>query len=333
MTNIPLSASELGNLWQAYREKSMILRMLEYFLEKSNEPEAKAILQTTYNSEAKNIEAIRNIFLSEGAAIPEAFTEKDVNKEVPPLFAANFDLMFIRMMSKVLIALYALHSGMSYRQDVRDLYMVLTSDIQNIYNQATQYLLEKGALPRPPIVPMPKEVEFVNDTSYMSGFNLFEKTRALNTVEIGLVYQSLETNITGMQLMTGFAQVAKEPEVKKYFLRGKILAKREVNTMSSLLLESDLQAPSTWAGVVTDSTQSPFSDKLMMYNTSLLAIFGLGSNSIGAAFSFRSDLIFKMGRILKNTFEFAEDGGKIMTKHGWLEEPPQAADRHQLLKV
>ncbi|QKY71327.1 DUF3231 family protein [Lentibacillus sp. CBA3610] len=84
--------------------------------------------------------------------------------------------------------------------------------------------------------------------------------------------------------------------------------------------------------MVTNSTISPFSDKIMMYMTHLLSIFGLGGNSVGAAFSFRNDLLLKMGTIMTNTFDFAKDGGKIMIKHGWMEEPPQATDRTKLSK-
>lgn len=79
---------------------------------------------------------------------------------------------------------------------------------------STQCLLKKGVVARPPSVPMPNDIEFVQDTSYSSGLNPFGKKRVLNTVEIGLVYQALEVNITGTQLMTGFAQVAENPDVK-----------------------------------------------------------------------------------------------------------------------
>jgi hypothetical protein len=103
--------------------------------------------------------------------------------------------------------------------------------------------------------------------------------------------------------------------------------------MSGFLLESDLLSPATWAGVITDSTSAPFSDKLMMYNTNLLSMFGLGSNSVGAAFSFRSDLLLKMGRLMTETFDFAKDGGKIMMEYGWMEKPPQAPDHRKLSHV
>jgi hypothetical protein len=322
MTDIPLSSSELGNLWQAYQEKSMMLRLLEYFIEKSNEDETKEILQNVYTIESKNEEKVKTIFKNAGAVIPTAFSESDVNKNAPQLFDDNYVIMYVRTMSKVLSGLYTLHEGMSYRQDIRDLYMELTTDMQYIYSKTTKHLLDKAILTCPPIVHMPKEVDSINDTSYSNGLNPFRKRQALNTVEIGLVYQSLETNIAGMQLMIGFEQVAKEPDVKKYFTRGKELAKEIVSTMTDLLLGSDMPAPSTWAGMITDSTISPFSDRLMMYNTNLLSIFGLGSNSIGAAFSFRNDLLLKIGSIMVSTFDFAKDGGTILMQHGWLEEPP-----------
>ena len=80
--------------------------------------------------------------------------------------------------------------------------------------------------------------------------------------------------------MTGFAQVAKESEVKKYFIEGKELSKKIITELSDMLLQSDIQPPSTWAGKATDSTKSPFSDKLMMYITSLISSSALGFTCI-----------------------------------------------------
>ncbi|RWR04408.1 DUF3231 family protein, partial [Siminovitchia fortis] len=79
-----------------------------------------------------------------------------------------------------------------------------------------------------------------------------------------------------------------------------------------------------------DSTMSPFSDKLMLYNTSLLSDFGIGSSAIGTSFSLRKDLPMKMMMIAKDILEFANDGGNLAIKHGWMEEPPQMEDRTHL---
>ncbi|WP_268796007.1 DUF3231 family protein [Paenibacillus sp. Soil787] len=39
-----------------------------------------------------------------------------------------------------------------------------------------------------------------------------------------------------------------------------------------------------------------------------------------------------MVRLAKEIIPFIKNGGEIMIKHGWLEEPPQVEDRRQLTK-
>ncbi|HEX6923029.1 MAG TPA: DUF3231 family protein [Bacillales bacterium] len=330
--HIPLTATELGTLWMEYQMDTLSLRVLEYFMEKAEGEESKSIFQSVYQKKNEHVEAITNIFQNENAAIPIGYTEKDVNKGVPRLWDDSYDLMYTRVMAKIGIGLYALHSSMSYREDIRSLNRRFTADAQETYDQTTAFLLDKGVLARPPYVSMPKEVEFVDGKGYMSGFNLLSEKRALNTVEIANIYQSMESNILGIQMMSGFAQAAHEKEVKKYFTKGKDLSKKITNVFSDLLMGSDIQPPSTWTGRATDSTIPPFSDKLMMYNVSLLSTFGLGSTAIGAAFSLRSDLPLKMARLLQDVFNYSKEGGKLMVKHNWMEEPPQAEDRNQLTK-
>lgn len=136
-----------------------------------------------------------------------------------------------------------------------------------------------------------------------------------------------------MQLLTGFAQVAKEKEVRDYFLKGKELAKKIIGEFSSVLLDSDIQPPATWAGKATDSTIPPFSDKMMMYLSNILNSSAMGGNALGMAFSMRSDLPAKLAVVMVDTSQYAKDGGKLMINHKWLEEPPQMEDRNSLIKA
>jgi hypothetical protein len=39
-----ISSSELGTLWLTYQEKTLILRVLEYFMEKADDQQAKNIM-------------------------------------------------------------------------------------------------------------------------------------------------------------------------------------------------------------------------------------------------------------------------------------------------
>ena len=327
-----LSSSELGTLWITYQQKTMIQRMLEYFIEQADDDRAKEIMQDAHMKIMNYLEEIKTILKNEGAVIPVGFTEKDVNIGVPKLYDNMFDIMFLRLLKAISMGLHTLHISMAYRKDIVLLYKELTAFTQSVYDECVDYLQEKDVLPRPPAVSMPKTVEFADGTSYMSGFNLFSEKRALNTVEVAHLYNAIESNILGMQMITGFSQVANEPEVKKYFIRGKELAKKIVTDYTQLFLQSDIQPPSTWGANATDSKVAPFSDKLMMYCTSLLSGFGLGSNALGTAFSLRSDLPLIMVNTAKDVLTYGRDGGKIMAKNGWLEEPPQMEDRNSLTK-
>lgn len=76
---------------------------------------------------------------------------------------------------------------------------------------------------------------------------------------------------------------------------------------------------------MTTSTVAPFSDKIMMYCISLFCSFSLGGNSLGTAFSLRNDLPVKFSIVMKDVFEYAHEGAKLMIKYGWMEEPPQTS--------
>lgn len=132
--------------------------------------------------------------------------------------------------------------------------------------------------------------------------------------------------------MTGFAQCAKDPDVKKYFVKGKKLSKKIVSDYSKILLESDISVPSSISAKPTASTAAPFSDKLMMYCTSLFCSFGLGSNALGTAFSLRTDLPLSLISTAKDILTYGQEGGKIMAEKGWMEEPPQMEDRVNLIQ-
>jgi hypothetical protein len=60
-----------------------------------------------------------------------------------------------------------------------------------------------------------------------------------------------------------------------------------ISNLSNVLLQSDIQAPSTWAGKATDSVVPPFTDKIMMFCTNILASYAIGSNALGMSFSMR----------------------------------------------
>jgi hypothetical protein len=315
-----------------YISISARLLITDLFKDKTIDKEAQNIL-AAYILEAQAIkDKIANIFVTEKAVIPMGFDERDVIREAPPLYDDIFNIIFLRQMMKLSFGLSAVYTAMSYKKEVRELFKLNYDVTYKYFVMTSDYLLGKGVLTRPPYVTMPTTVEFIEDKNYMTGLNIFSSKRSLNTIEVGFINETIEDNIFSMQLMTGFAQVARENEVKKYFIRGKELGKKVITEFSDVLLQSDIQAPSGWAGKATDSTAPTFSDKLMMYLVSLISSATIGVSAVGTSFSMRSDLHLKLVITAKNAFDFAKEGGLIMIEHKWMEEPPQMEDRNQLTK-
>ncbi|MCT9852319.1 DUF3231 family protein [Priestia megaterium] len=323
----PISSSELGTLWLTYQEKTMILRILEYFIEKSDDQQAKNIMGGLWQELSYYVTKIKNIFKEQGVSTPIGFTTADVNLEAPKLYDNGFDIMFVRILKEISMGMYTLNMNMAYQDEVMEIYEGLTSTTQKIYKSATLYLLEKGILTLPPKVTMPKSTEFVEGESYLNGFSLFNHKRALNDIELGYLHHGIETNNIGMQLITGFAQCAENKEVKQYFVKGKELAKKQIKIFGDILLESDVHFSATSGSTVTTSTMAPFSQKLMMFCIYLLNGFGIVGSSFGSIFSLRKDLSMKTALIAKDIYFYADEGVKIMIKNGWLEEPPQTENR------
>ncbi|MFE4522982.1 DUF3231 family protein [Cytobacillus firmus] len=203
---------------------------------------------------------------------------------------------------------------------------------QKIYKLSTFYLLEKGILSLPPKVTMPKNIEYIKTKKYKEGFKLTGDKRALNDLEIGILHHNMEANNIGMQLITGFAQCAQNKEAKKYFLKGKELAKKQIKMMEEILLEGDVQFSATSGVTVTTSTVPPFSDKLMMHCIYILNGFSLVGSGTGAFFSLRNDIAMKSMILAKDIYFYAQEGIKIKIKNGWFEEPPQMEDRPGLIR-
>lgn len=115
---IPLSSSEIATLWMTYQQKTMIRRILEYFIVQAEDDKAKEIMQDTHMQVVNYIEDIKTILKNEGAAIPVGYTEKDVNVGVPKLYDKMFDIMFLRLLKEISMGLHTLHLTMSYRKDM-----------------------------------------------------------------------------------------------------------------------------------------------------------------------------------------------------------------------
>lgn len=327
----PLSSSELGALWLTYQEKTLILRVLEHFLDKAEDQEAQNIMGGLRQELHHFIQNVIAIFKDEQVVLPVAFTKEDVNLEAPRLFEPGFDVMFVRILKEISFGMYSFNMNMSYREDVITLFEGLTSISQRNYGLATDYLVRRGILTLPPNHSKSGSTTFVKSTSYLNGLNPFAEKRPLNDVEIGSLYHEIEISHVIKTLFSGFAQVAGREEIRDYFVRGMNLTQKRIDLFENILHEQGLQFSITPGSTLTSTTVAPFSNKLMLFLTLLINGFNLVCTSFGTLFTLRNDLSSEMSFFGNEIYTFGNDGIKLMIRHHLIEEPPQMENRTTLI--
>jgi hypothetical protein len=274
---------------------------------------------------------VTEILNKENYPIPVGFTDKDVKLEAPRLFSDNLYLHYILSMSQGGLTAYSLALSLSSREDMIQFYSECLTETTELHNRAKKLALDKGLYIRPPYLPTPDQVDFVKRQNFLVGW--FGDRRPLLGVEIALLVYNANKNAIGEAWLTGFSQVAQSKDVRGYFERGRDLARKHHEVFESLLREDDLSGTINYTSEVTDSTVTPFSDKLMMYHTSFQAAPLIGQYGISIASSPRRDLSTHYSRLLAEVGLFAEDGANIMIDNGWMEQPPKSADREALAYI
>lgn len=330
---VGLTSGEISNLWISYMNGSMAACIITYFLEKVEDPSIKTILEYAYSLTQKNDSRIKQFFTEEHYPFPKGFSDGDVNPKAPRLYSDSFFLVYLANMGKFGLTANSLSLSTSSRSDIRTFFSECLADMTNLFNKSTDLMLEKGLHIRPPYIPIPGTVETVLDQNFMGNFLNIGTERPLLAVEISNLIFNLHRNTVGKALIIGFSQVAKSKEVRQFFDRGRDIAKKHIDVFSSVLSKEDLPVPMTWDAEVTACTESPFSDKLMMFHITLLIASGIGQYGIAASCSPRADLATMYFRLAGEIGHYSDDGANIMIKNGWMEKPPQSVNRKELAKV
>jgi hypothetical protein len=199
-----------------------------------------------------------------------------------------------------------------------------------LFEQIINVLLTKGLYTRPPIITPPDSVTFVKDKSFFTGW--LGKRRPLSVIEIGDITFNIVKMHLHAALKIGFSQVARSNEVRQHILRGRDISNKHIEIFESTFDEEKLNVPVSMQSLITNSTTPPFSDKYMMYQIQLSTQLSIAYYGTGLSVSARRDLGADYLRLNLELLQFAEDGGYIMVKNGWLEQPPLASDRDLLAK-
>ncbi len=326
-SNEKLGSAEMGKLWATYMGNSMSKCILSYYLQHVEDSDIKTLLENALKLCDEFMKTTTEIFQKESFPIPKGFGEEDVNLGAPRLFEDEFYVHYLKYTAKAGLSIYNIAVPLVFRKDVNEFFIHCLHSTISLMEQIKEILMNKGFIIKPPIIPVPEKVEFVQN-DFLNGF--FGHVRPLHALEIAHFYDNIENNVTSKALIMAFAQVAKDEKIKELFESGRDGTQKNVEHYMNMLLKENLPAPTFLDDLVTASKFSPFSDKLMLYHKMDMFTMKIRAFGNSLAVNGRHDIGALYTKSFMKVGVFVENAAKIMIEKGWMEQPPYAIDRKNL---
>ncbi|MEK4870042.1 MULTISPECIES: DUF3231 family protein [Bacillaceae] len=231
--NVELTASEISQLWISYQNDSMAICGIEYFLANCEDEQIRSVLGYALEISKAHVKKVTKIFNNENYPVPQGFTEHDVNLDAPRLFSDKLYLEYMTNMANFGLTSYGLAVSLAERTDIIEYYNECLNETQDLHNSAKELAKEKGIYVRAPHIAKPEQIEFVKKQSFLAGW--FGDRRSLLGIEIANLVYNAKRNALLQAIITGFSQVAKSKEVRKYFERGREIAGKQLEIFTSIL--------------------------------------------------------------------------------------------------
>ncbi|AGX06771.1 hypothetical protein B14911_13012 [Bacillus sp. NRRL B-14911] len=323
----PLTSAEMGKLWATYMGNSMSKGILAYYLHHVDDHDIKALLENASKLCTEFLTATEGLLKEANFPIPDGFNENDVNLEAPRLFHDDFYVHYLKYAAKAGISIYSVGYPIVFRNDIVEFFRYCTQATLDLMDQIKEILMKKGLIIKPPFIPVPKKVDYAQK-DFLNGF--LGRVRPLHALEIAHLYDNIENNVTSKAFIMAFAQTAKSEKIRQLFQKGASMTHSNLERYMQKLHDENLPSPTFLDDLVTDSTFAPFSDKLMLFHK--MDMFSMKIRAFGnsLAVNGRHDIGLLYSRSLMNITHFVTEASDIMMENGWMEKPPEAAERQNL---
>ena len=329
--NIKMTTTDIASLWKTYIQNTAVRCFYKHFLQHLQDAEIKSIIEEVLVLVETVIGKIEAIFEKENFPIPKGFSDKDIDLSAPALYTDSFALSFVYRGGQVIIPSYANVLQKVTRIDIYNFLSECLYRETELHKKALILMLSKGLNDRPPTIEYPKSVEFIQHQPSLLN-TWFGEKRPLNTLEITELFADIERNAIGLILLMGLIQVTKDKEIKDYLLKGKKLAEKQMDTFDKLLRENDHFVGFPVPMEVTNSTISPFSERLILFVISSANQIAVSTLGDALAVSMRRDIAAHYSLFIAEVLKYGNEGLKLLIERGWMEQPPQPIDRNEFYK-
>lgn len=324
--HLELTATEISNIWAGYLKITMELRLYEYFFATADDPEVKKIVEKLLNFAQKNMQDLKGIFTKEKITIPLGFTSEDVRLDAGKVFSDTFILYICHDITMLSMITYPSAFSDSTRKDIRAIFQGAIEFVLQIQNEMTELMLSKGVYLKPPQIAMDHIIDMVGHMNYLNG--LFGGSRPVNAAEIANLTRIIHRAQFSKMILVTFGKLAKAKDLKQHLSKGNQSLEKVTSSLQEIFDKENIPVSASGDFNIYDVTESPFSDKLMMFfvNT-CLGMFCFIMINQAMTSSLRSDIVTKFTNISDEMKKFYGKGLILTITEKWLEQPPQVIDR------
>ncbi|MDQ6597919.1 DUF3231 family protein [Bacillus salipaludis] len=327
---LKLTSSEIGSLWGEYVNGTAVDVINRYMYSIIEDEAIKSVFNDALKTFNKQKSEIITFFENEGFPVPIGFNETDLYLGKQRLFSDAFCLNYLHIMTLHGLLGHITAFSISVRKDLRDFYDSCDNDAKKMYHQTIELLLDKGLFQRDPLFYANEHPQYITSNDFKDG--LFGRGRTLAATEIITISFNLKKSIMAKTLSIAFSQVAESKEVRKFLTESEKTADGQIKALTKILQADNLPVPKSLETEVTISTDSPFSDKLLMYHMGFLFQTAQTYHGTGLAAAMRTDLVATYEATILQNLMVTKNWFNIMVKNNWLEQPPLAPNRTEIAK-
>ncbi|UOQ91535.1 DUF3231 family protein [Halobacillus shinanisalinarum] len=323
-----LTPSEISNLWNTYLGNTMGSEVTNLFRLNVRDEEIHKMLDTAQKDANEIVDGAKFLLNEAKHPLPESFDENDVNRNASPQFTDNAVLLLKHSLTQKACMEYSAALTSSTRGDVRNYFVQCLTRTKALLNTLVE-LVDKKGLNQPKIhIPIPGKIEKVQKQSFLGGF--VKGNRPLTSEEIRHLVFNFQDVAVMNSVFKAFSQMTESKEIKEQFNRGVEIGNKHLDIFQSLMNKNDLPNLPTWESEITDSIDPSFSDRVILFKTSIF--IGATASNYGKALStsFRKDLGVDFLRLMGEWLIFGEDNLNIMIKRGFLDQMPLAKREDQV---
>jgi hypothetical protein len=301
------TAGEIANIWKYVIGNQAHLCFLEHWMHHAEDEELKMILQKSKAIANQIVNQGIELYQKAGFPQPIGFSlDKDATPDVPRLMSDKAIFFILQVLSEYGVYGYGLTLGKIETTEVMTFFDTCLKNSAELYRFITEIIKKKGYQHQSIYIPIPKQAEFVHEQSFLAGW--WGEQRPVNSIEIDSLIFSLRGAILAKTIYMMLSQIAKDSKVQKFCHRGMEVTKKRVEKIQSLNTAENLPFQATYETELTDSSISPFSERLIMFEAMSLAEIAIARYGNALSAVVRRDLVTMFSLYIVETGTFLDDG-------------------------